>query len=592
MRKISNAVITTGLAGLLLSCSSAQKQNDKVQAPDYKAIQKAAEAFIPAIGKSGGEIVLSTISDPKSFNPITSTESSTSEFTQYIYGGLVRLSGVTLLPEPNLADRWEISPDGLTWTFHIRPGVRWSDNIPFSAFDVAFTFNKLIFNESIDPNSSRDVFMINGRKFDVTALDSSTVKFVLPEPFAPFLRSMTQEILPQHTCEKYVAAKTFSTALSIQTPPDSMVGTGPFLIESYISSQKVVFKKNPNYWEKDSSGNQLPYLDRIIYTIVIDQNAEVLRFQRGEIDYLAARGEDYPSLKKDEQNGNYTVYRLGPAHGSNFLFFNQNQGVDKKTNTPYVKPFKLRWFSDVQFRRAIAYGLDKQSMINIVLNGLGYPQWSSMASSEGFFFTDSVTKYPYDPVRAKRLLAEAGYKDINSDSILEDSEGHPVEFSFITNSGNNTRVKIAEIIRKDLEQLGFKVHFAQIEFNSLIQKLDNPPFAWDAILLGLTGGSEPHHGRNVWHSSSGLHMWYPNQPHPATPWEARIDTLFDQGVRELDVQKRKAIYDEWQRIVADQLPLIYTVLPEQILCISTKFGNINPTFNGGLLHNIERIYRR
>ena len=135
-----------------------------------------------------------------------------------------------------------------------------------------------------------------------------------------------------------------------------------------------------------------------------------------------------------------------------------------------------------------------------------------------------------------------------------------------------------------------KIHYQQLEFNSLIQKVSNPPYEWDAILLGLTGGVEPHFGRNVWHSSGTLHMWYPRQKKPATEWERRVDSLFDVGVKELDVSKRKVIYDEWQQIISDQLPLIYTVLPERIYCISNKFKNLNPSLNGGLLHNLEYIY--
>jgi peptide/nickel transport system substrate-binding protein len=378
--------------------------------------------------------------------------------------------------------------------------------------------------------------------------------------------------------------------LGIQTPPDSMVGTGAFLLESFISSQKVVFKKNPRYWKKDAKGNPLPYLDRIVYMIVSDQNAELLRFKRGEIDFLAAKGEDYPGLKKDEPKGSYTVFRLGPATGSNFLFFNQNTGRNAKTGKPYVDSVKLSWFRNEQFRKGIAYALDKQNMINIVMNGLGYPQWGPMSPAEGYYFNPDVEQYPYDTAKARATLAAAGFTDKNNDGFLEDASGHPLEFSFITNSGNIVRQKLAEIIRKDLEDIGCKVHFQILEFNSLIQKIDNPPYEWDAILMGLTGGVEPHFGRNVWHSSGNLHMWFPSQKKPSTVWEARIDSIYDAGVSELNDTKRKALYDEWQRIAADKLPLIYTVLPERILCMSNHFKNINPCLNGGLLHNIEYIY--
>jgi len=592
MLKIVVAISTISAFVLMLSCGNSQKSTGSLEMVDYKAIQKKAEAFVPAIGTMGGEIILSSFSDPKSFNPVTSTEVTTSEFTGYIYEGLIHINGVTMKPEPGLASSWKVSPDGLTWDFTMRKGVLWSDSVPFSAYDVEFTFNSLVLSDSINPNSSRDMFTILGKRPLVKALDSATVRFTLPIPFAPFLRAMAQEILPRHKYEKYVKDNSFSHALDIQTPPDSMVGTGPFLLESYISSQKVTFKRNPLYWQKDSAGNRLPYLSRVIYTIVLDQNAELLRFKRGEIDYLRAKGEDFPSLKKDESTGNYAVHRLGPASGSYFVFFNQNTARDPKTGKPYVDSVKSSWFCNKKFRQAVAYALDKQSMVRIVMNGLGYPQWGPMSPSEGYFYNANVPTYPYNIAKAKALLAEAGFTDKNNDGVIEDAAGHPVEFSFVTNSGNVVRGKLAEIIRKDLETLGFKVHFQLLEFNSLIGKIDNPPYEWDAIMLGLTGGPEPHMGKNVWHSTGSVHLWFPNQKTPATPWEATMDSIYDAGVRILDESKRKELYDRWQVIAADELPLIYTVLPEQIFCLSNKFGNINPCPNGGLLYNIERIYRK
>jgi peptide/nickel transport system substrate-binding protein len=597
IRGVISLISMSSVVFLLVGCGGNGKtpvknagSKDSSKTLSYQDLQKKAEGFVPKVGKKGGQMVLSTFSDPKSFNPITSTEASTSEFTQYIYEGLVKSNGVTLLPEPNLSDSWEIKDSGLVWIFHIRPGVLWSDGVPFSAYDVEFTFNDLIFNKNINPNSSRDIFVIEGKKITVKALDSSKVQFTLPFPYAPFLRAMGQEILPKHKYEAVVRKGTFSTALGLQTSLKDMVGTGPYLIETYISSQKVVFKTNPNYWKVDSEGTRLPYIDKIIYTIVADQNAEYLKFKRGEIDFLMAKGEDYPDLKKDEAAQDYTVYRLGPATNSLFLLFNQNAGEDAKTRKSYVNSVKLSWFTNVNFRKAISYAIDRDNIIKIVLNGLGYPQWSSMTPSQGYFYNDKTTQYPYDIAKAKQLLAQEGFVDKNGDGILEDKNGTAVEVSFVTNSGNNVRVKMAEMIRKDLELIGIKVHFQQLEFNSLIQKIDNPPFDWDLILIGLTGGVEPHFGKNVWHSSGTLHMWYPRQAKPATAWEAAIDSIFDAGVKIIDVAKRKELYDRWQQIVSDEVPLIYTVLPERIYCIYNKFENLNPCPNGGLLHNLEYVY--
>ncbi|MDG5814228.1 ABC transporter substrate-binding protein [Chitinispirillales bacterium ANBcel5] len=587
----SVAIICGAILTVMSGCAPQQDSDGMFEAQqiDFLSLQNKAEAFVPEIGTDGGEIVLSTFSDPKSFNPITSTETSTSEFTALMFEGLVSLNAVTLQPEPALAERWEVSEDGRTYTFYMRPGIQWSDGTPISAYDVEFTFNELVFNNDINPNSARDIFIIEGERIEVEALDSVRVECRLPFVFAPFLRTMSQEILPKHKLAQTVEANEFSTALGIQTSASDIVVSGRFKLESYTSGQRVIFRRNPHYWKTDSEGNQLPYLDRVVYQIVSDQNVQLVRFKRGEIDYLTARGEDYPGLKRNEEDGNYTVYRLGPARGSNFLVFNQNLDTDSQGNT-YVDESKLQWFRNPNFRRAVSYALDRESMIRIVMNGLGYPQWSPMTPSEGFFFNPDVDKYPFNREKALQILESEGFSDQNGDGILQDKDGNPVEFTFVTNSGNTDRIRIAEIIRRDLQDLGMRVHFQQVEFNSLIQRTNNPPYNWDAILLGLTGGDEPHFGRNVWHSSGTLHMWYPRQSKPSTDWEARIDSIYNEAVQILDPDERKVLYDEWQRIAARKQPFIYTVLPERILCLQNRFGNINPSTNGGILHNLEYIY--
>jgi peptide/nickel transport system substrate-binding protein len=590
MKPVLTTVVCVFLPLMLLTCAKSRQPSGAIEPVDCADIQKKAEAFVPAVGTVGGEIVLSSFSDPKSFNPVTSTDMMTAEFTKYLYEGLVHINTITLKPEPGLAASWKVSPDGMTWVFSIRPGVVWSDSVPFTAYDAEFTFNSLVLNDSINPNSSRDIFTIDGKRPEVKALDSMTVRFTLPVPYAPFLRAMAQEILPRHKYEKFVKDNSFSGALGVLTSPDSMVGTGPFLLQTCIPSQKVVFKRNPRYWKKDSVGNRLPYLARIVYTIVLDQNAELARFKRGEIDYIKAKGEDHSSLVKDQSRGNYSVKRLGPASGSYFVFFNQNTGLDPKTGKPYVDSVKLSWFRCQKFRQGIAFALDKQSMVRDVMNGLGYPQWGPMSPSEGYYYAPDVAAYPFDTAKAKSTLAEAGFSDRNKDGVIEDGTGHPVEFSLYTNSGNVVRSKLAEIICKNLSAVGIKVHFQHMDFGNLTDRIDNPPYAWDAALLALTGNVEPHFGKNVWQSSGYLHMWFPGQKTPSAPWESRIDSIFAAGCRELDESKRKALYDEWQRIAADQLPFIYTVLPEQIFCISNKFRNVNPSVTGGLLHNIEWIF--
>lgn len=574
----------------LFACGTLQHQAGVPGAVDYAAIQDKAEHFVWSVGSMGGELVQATFSDPRSYNPITSTDIFTREITGLMYEGLVHISGITLKPEPGLAKSWTVSADGLTWEFFLRPDAVWSDGVPFTAADVAFTFDSLVFNDSINPNSSRDLFTIEGKRPVVTVVDSATVRFTLPLPYAPFLRAMAQEILPRHKYAGFAKANLFSGAIGVLTPPDSIVGTGPFLLESFVAGQKTSLKRNPVYWQKDSAGNRLPYLSRVVFTVVADQNAELSRFKLGQIDYMKAKGEDFPGLVKEESRGNFTVYRLGPSSGSYFVFFNQNNGRDPSTGKPYVDSVKLSWFCNRAFRQAVACALDKQGMIKNVMNGLGYPQWGPMSPSQGFFFNPDVAAYPFDTAKARALLAGAGFTGKNKDGVIEDASGHPVEFAICTNSGNTVRTRLADMICANLAAVGIKAHVTRMEFGSLTERIDKPPYAWDAVLLALSGNIDPHFGSNVWRSSGYLHMWHPGRKTPATPWEARIDSIFAAGSRELDEDNRKDLYDEWQRIAATELPLIYTVLPEQIFCLSNKFRNVNPSVTGGLLYSIERLY--
>ena len=536
----------------------------------------------------GGRLVLSSVSDPKSFNPVLAKETSTTNIVNYVFDGLTTTSGVTLEVEPALASAWTMGSYGKEWLFHLREDARWADGTAFTADDVVFTFNDLIFNDSI-PNSLRDIFTVEGKRLTVDKLDRHTVKFTLPTAFAPFLRAMSAPILPKHLLEGFVREGKFNSTWGVDTPVSQIVGTGPFQIQEYVSGQRVVLKRNPNYWKKDKKGRQLPFLDVVVFLIVPNQDVGFLKFQEGQIDFYDLRGADYPLLKPKEAQGNFTIYRTGPSFGSSFLVFNENVSKDPKTGKTSIAPEKLSWFTNPRFRQAIAHAIDKKSIIDIVYNGLAIPQDSSMSPSEGYFCTSDVTHYDYDLAMARNILAQEGFRDVDEDGFLEDPRGNTVEFSLYTNAGVTERVKMAEMIRKDVEKLGMKVSLVLVEFNTLVSKLSST-YDWDTMILGLTGGIEPHFGNNVWQSSGHLHLWYPRQKSPATPWEARIDEIFNKGVQEMDPAKRKTLYDEWQRIVSEQVSLIYTVLPESILAVRNKFGNLKPTPYGGALHNLDEIY--
>jgi len=537
----------------------------------------------------GGSLVIAASSDPKTFNDIVSSDVNSSAVTSLLFEGLTTADPFTLKVIPNLAKSWDISPDGLQWTFHLREDVQWFDGVPLTADDVVFTFNDLIYNPNI-PSSSKDVLTIDGKPLRVEKIDDHTVRFTLPVKFAPFLRAMGQTIMPKHRLWKAVQEKKFSFTWGIDTPPEQIIGTGPFMLSEYHPGERLVFKRNPHYWKKSANGDALPYLDKVIYLIIPDGQAQLLKFIDGELDATSVAGQDYPLLKPMEKSKNFHIYEAGANYDSNFVTFNQNPGINPQTHRPFIDPVKLSWFTNLQFRRAVAHAIDKDKIIEILNNGFGQPQNGPMSPSSGFFYNPNVTVYDYNLEEAREILKQAGFKYIHGGQSLEDPSGHPVEFNLYTaNAGTTGREQMAAIIRSDLESIGMKVNLVPVEFNTLVNKL-MASFDWDMVMIGLTGGVEPHFGQNVWASSGGLHLWDPHEAKPATAWEMRIDQIYDQGAQELDDNKRKTLYDEFQHIVADQLPVIYTVLNVDMYAVRNKFGNLKPTVNGGAFHNIEEIY--
>ena len=436
-------------------------------------LRKNAAEFEYAIGKQGGALTSATISEPLTLNLAIANDASSSGVLGYLFEGLTETSWLTDEVEPALAESWERSEDGLTWTFHLRNDVRWHDGEPFTAHDVGFTFNRIIYNDDI-PASSRPAFHFRfpdeesgewkEAPMTVTALDDYTVECVLPGPFAPFLRSMGTAIYPKHILEKHVDDGTFTSTWDIDTDPAEIVGTGPFTIERYEPSERVVMRRNPGYWLKDDAGNSLPYLDEIVHVIVPDLETELDKFLSGESDVHGVLGEEYSRLEPLQEEGNFTIYRRGPAFGTTFLGFNMNPGRNPDTGEPYVAPEKLEWFQNTQFRQAVAHVIDKDTIIDDVQHGLGYPQWASISPAAGDFHNPNVRRYEYDVDRANEILDGIGWTDTDGDGIREDGEGNDIEFSLVTNTGNTVREKVGTLVHRGIQEIGLRVDYRLVEF--------------------------------------------------------------------------------------------------------------------------------
>ncbi|MEN9353545.1 MAG: hypothetical protein RL318_870 [Fibrobacterota bacterium] len=536
---------------------------------------------------SGNRIVLAQWGGPKTLNPIVENEKSSSMVSGLIFNGLTSTDGTTGFPKPELAESWTTDKAGLVWTFKLRPGLKFNDGSPLTSHDVVFTWTKLVYDTAV-LCAMRDILRTDGKLPEVKALDSVTVEFRLPKPFAPFAQSVGGVPI---LSSKHLANRTgagFNAVYGISTPPDSLVGAGSYKMVKFVPGSRILFVRNPFYWKKDAQGKAQPYIDTVIYEIVQGQEAELLKFKTGEIDAIEdVSPRDFPVLKPLEEKNGFAMHKLGPTFKNLYVVFNQNTGLDS-AGVPFVAPTKSAWFRDVAFRRAVSFAIDRKAIRNIAWNGLGVDANGPYSPSIGYYHNKALPPLVKSLDSAKIVLKAAGYT-WDAKGGLKDPKGNDVVFNLITNAENKVRLDIAGLVRKDLEAIGMKVNFTQLEFNSVVAMMD-ASFKWDAILLGLTGGgSDPHFGANVWISSGRTHIWFPRQKTPATPWEAELDRLVDQGVSTIDTAGRKKIYDRLQEIVRTEQPFVYLGHEEAIGAVKNRFENLKPTMLGGILNNFDSL---
>ncbi len=555
-------------------------QQAKIALPDIPNPKVVEEA--PEIGKFGATLVDAQVSEPRTFNPVIVTDTSTGRVLGSIFDGLVEANYITGEIEPALAESWTIGADKRTWTFTLRRGVRWSDGVPLTIDDVLFSL-EVVFAKEVQ-STTVDLLTFGGKPVRWRKVDDRRIQFITAEPLGFFLRLIQDlTIIPRHKLQAALAkgGLAFNSAWGVNTPPREIVGTGPYIMDSYVFGQRLSYVRNPRYWKVDKAGNRLPYLDRLVLQIVPNLDAEKLKFLAKETDLYSARPREYAEFKQGEQAGNYTVYDGPETFSSEYLVFNQNPRG--------VKPPKLTWLQDLRFRRALDHAIDRRTIVRQVYADRATPAWSPVSPANKRYYNPNVAQYPYDLAKAEQLLAEAGYKK-GSDGVLRDPKGNVVEFTLATNSENPDRVSIGNIVRQDFTKLGIKLLYAPESFRTLVTKMDNT-FNWDAIIIGLTGDNEPGTGRTAWLSSGNLHDWNPRQAKPATPWEAEIDRIFEQVAREFDPEKRRALYLRWQEIVAEQVPLMYFTNPKTQPVVRNTLGNTRLGLQGATGQLITRYYR-
>ncbi len=545
------------------------------------------------IGKFGGTLTSSTIGEgPKTFNPFNSKDNISSIMSEIMYDGLLSTHPITGQPIPKLAKSFTISDNGKDYTIHLRKGIKWSDGKPITADDVVFTWNDIIL-AGFGNTSTRDSIIIDGKLPTVEKIDNYTVKFSTPKPYAPFIRILSNPIAPKHIFMSAVkkGREYFETFLSTTTKPEEFVVSGAFKLKEYVPAQRAVYERNPNYYIINKANQKLPYLDRLVYLIVGDLNNEVLKFEAKEIDTISLQGSKVARYKAMEPHSDFTIHNLGPDTGTMYLAMNLNNRKNDKGEF-YVNPTKQIWFQDVNFRRAVDFVVDRENIVLNIANGIGAPLYTA-ESLNSIFLNKNLKPYKKDIDKARGLLKQSGFT-WDKNGHLYDKTGNRVEFDMLTNAGNTEREAIGVMVKQDLEDLGMKVNFKPIEFNSLVNKLVNS-LDWDTVIMGFTGSPiEPNGGKNVMMSDGTLHVYNmrlaKDKNSPRYEFEKRIDELFTKGALATKFEDRKKYYDEYQQIIYDNKPFIYLYAPTRIVAIRNKFKNIFPTSLGGVTYNIEEIF--
>jgi peptide/nickel transport system substrate-binding protein len=511
--------------------------------------------------------------DPGTFNPILVTDSASNQAVGDLFEGLVRINPITTLPEPGLAQSWELSDGDKTITFHLRRDVKWSDGEPFTSGDVVFTM-RLIYDPHV-PNSESFALTVDGKPIMVEAPDKYTVVMKMPRAFAPLLYAIGFPIVPEHALEHALDSGQFNRTWGIDTPPRKLTSLGAYRMERYVPGQLIDFTRNPDYWMRDEHGAELPRLHGQVLLIVPDPNAQYLRFMAGQTDVYNPRPEEVFSLRENAAKLSITIQSVGVDTGSLFFAFNRNPR--HFTHNGIVNP-KYKWFTDINFMRALAHAVDKQGMINLCFRGLGVPAVSDVSPANRIFYDPNLKPYDYDLKLAARILDEAGYRMIRP-GVRGDPEGNPLVFNLTTNTSVAVRDEMCAIFKQDLEKLGIEVYYRPLEFITLVKALDSS-FDWDCVLIGFTGGIEPNNGANFLRSSGNLHIWNPSQTKPATPWEAEIDKLLDRGTMVMDPKQRAPYYWRIQEILHDELPIIETVRRTRYVAYRNSLENYDATVWG------------
>lgn len=528
----------------------------------------APAAPVADVPVRGGELVSSFRSEPTTYNRYLDPNAAGDLLALLTQAPLVHVNRATDELEPWLAESWTESADHLTYSLKLRRGITFSDGVPFTSADVVFSFRAL-YDPKVETVLAPNTY-IGGKPLQVEAPDESTVVLRLPAPFAAGLRLVDNiPILPRHKLEAALVAGTFRDAWSVKSSLADIAGLGPFVLAEHVSGQRLVLTRNPRYWRQDASGVQLPYLDKLTILLIPDQNAEALRLQSGETDMMGnaeIRPEDYGSFKRVEGQGRLRVLDGGLSLDANVLWFNLSKAhADDPRNV---------WLRAKAFRQAISCIVDRGAIVNTAYLGAAVPIYGPVTPGNRGWYAAVRPACDHDTDQARTLLASIGLLDRNADGKLEDANGNPVEFSILTQR-DHLRARVATVVQEQLRKSGIIVDLVTVDPLSIVDRWSHGDY--DSIYFGTQASAlDPSLNPELWFSSGVLHYWNPRQPKPATEWERRVDDLMNQIAISPDSAARHRLFEEVQRIYADEMPVIAFVAPKIMIAISSRVVNPHP----------------
>jgi peptide/nickel transport system substrate-binding protein len=519
------------LAAALAGCNSEKKEEQVYSGPDT--------------GPAYGDLLIDgSIGDASTLLPPLANDAASFSIISLVYNGLVKYDGDLNLVG-DLAKSWDISPDGLTITFHLRKGVKWQDGAPFTAKDALFTYQVMV-----DPKTptaySGDYLQV--KKAEV--VDDYTFRVTYPQPFAPALGSWALAMLPEHLLKGQDITK---SPLGLHP-----IGTGPYIFKKWKTGQLIALAYNPNYFEGRV------YLNGYIYRVIPDMATMFLELKAGNIDRMGltplqyTRQTAYPKFDRL-----FKKYRYMPF---SYIYLGYN--------------LRDPLFADRRVRQALTCAINKKEIIDGVLMGLGVAATGPYKPGT-WYYNPNVPKFSYNPARAKALLAAAGWHP-DADGVLT-KNGQPFEFTILTNQGNDIRVRTAEIIQRRLHNIGIQVKIRTIEWAAFLKEFIDKR-RYQAVLLGWNTGLDPDQ-YDIWSSTKTK----PGELNFIGYHNPEVDKLLAEGRHTFDREKRRQAYFKFQEILAEDQPYTFLFVPDALPAISRRFHGIKPA-PAGIDYNFTKWY--